>query len=347
MSAAHRRTRCALISGNCTGLPLLSPNIKASEQGVDRIEHTDIRAYLGTLYDRGLSKASAARALAAIRSWFKWLARTGHVEQNAASLVSTPKLPKHLPRVPSIEQMNRMIDSMEDSAGKDAAASWPARDAAILEMLYGCGIRNAELTGLNLNDIHWANEAVLVRGKGQKQRYVPLGDAAAQALRAYLAERSALLAAASKAKGLRNSGAVRQSASARIGQAGRRSAVDDAQRGPHRQAHRGSARTFGGRASAYAAACVRNASAGRGRRSARHSGTARPRAAFDDAAVYATDYRAVNAGLRSDASAGAIDFQSLNTPQPSRSYLQCDNIVITLGAICWRRFGGWVIRRVC
>jgi integrase/recombinase XerC len=92
---------------------------------------------------------------------------------------------------------------MEDASCKDAAASWPARDAAILEMLYGCGIRNAELTGLNLNDIYWTNEAVLVRGKGQKQRYVPLGDAAAQALRAYLAERSALLAAAGKAKGFK------------------------------------------------------------------------------------------------------------------------------------------------
>jgi integrase/recombinase XerC len=161
-----------------------------TSQSVDQIEHTHIRAYLGTLYERGLSKASAARALAAIRSWFKWLARAGQVEQNAASLVATPKLPKHLPRVPSIEQMNRVVDSVS----KDAA-SWPARDKAILEMLYGCGIRNAELVGLNLEDIHWANEAVLVRGKGQKQRYVPLGDAAAQALRKYLAERSARLAA--------------------------------------------------------------------------------------------------------------------------------------------------------
>lgn len=155
------------------------------------IEHTDIRAYLGVLYSRGLSRASTARALAAIRSWFKWLARTGHVQQNAASLVSTPRLPKHLPRVPSIEQMNMVVDSV----GEDAA-SWPARDRAILELLYGCGIRNAELVGLNLEDIHWANEAILVRGKGQKQRYVPLGDAAAEALRAYLDERSAKLAAA-------------------------------------------------------------------------------------------------------------------------------------------------------
>jgi integrase/recombinase XerC len=167
-----------------------------ADQTVDRIEHTHIRAYLGTLYDRGLAKASAARALAAIRSWFRWLARTGRLEQNAASLVATPKLPKHLPRVPSIEQMNRVVDSVDDDV-----ASWPARDTAILELLYGCGIRNAELTGLNIEDIHWANEAILVRGKGQKQRYVPLGDAAAQAVRAYLAERSARLAAAVSGKG--------------------------------------------------------------------------------------------------------------------------------------------------
>ena len=92
--------------------------------------------------------------------------------------------------------MNRVVDSV----GEDAA-SWPARDTAILELLYGCGIRNAELTGLNLEDIHWANEAILIRGKGQKQRYVPLGDAAAEAIRAYLAERSARLAALGDAKG--------------------------------------------------------------------------------------------------------------------------------------------------
>ncbi len=158
---------------------------------VQRIEHTDIRAYLGVLYARGLSRASAARALAAIRSWFKWLARNGYLEQNAASLVATPRLPKHLPRVPSIEQMNMVVDSV----GEDAA-SWPARDRAILELLYGCGIRNAELVGLNLDDIHWANEAILIRGKGQKQRYVPLGDAAAEAIRTYLSERDAKFAAA-------------------------------------------------------------------------------------------------------------------------------------------------------
>jgi integrase/recombinase XerC len=118
------------------------------------------------------------------------------VEQNAASLVATPRLPKHLPRVPSIEKMNQVVDSVNEDA-----ASWPARDKAILEVLYGCGIRNAELVGLNLDDIHWANEAILVRGKGHKQRYVPLGDTAAEALRAYLAERSARLAAQGRAMG--------------------------------------------------------------------------------------------------------------------------------------------------
>ena len=164
-----------------------------SALAVGAIEHTHIRAYLGSLYQRGLSKASAARALAAIRSWFRWLAHTGHIQQNAASLVATPRLPKHLPRVPSIEQLNRAVDSVRDDA-----ASWPARDKAILEMLYGCGIRNAELVGLNLDDVHWANEAILVRGKGQKQRYVPLGDTTAEALRAYLAERSARLAVAAE-----------------------------------------------------------------------------------------------------------------------------------------------------
>ena len=92
--------------------------------------------------------------------------------------------------MPSIEQMNRVVDNVAADA-----ASWPARDKAILELLYGCGIRNAELTGLDLKDIYWAQEVILVRGKGKKQRYVPLGDAAAQALRAYLAERSARLAA--------------------------------------------------------------------------------------------------------------------------------------------------------
>lgn len=158
---------------------------------IAKVEHQRIRGFLGVLYDRGLSKASVARALAAIRSWYRWLARAGYVEQNAAALVATPKLPKHLPRVPSIEQVNRLADQINEEV-----AAWPARDSVIFELLYGCGIRNAELVGLNLEDIHWANEAILIRGKGRKQRYVPLGDVAAEALRSYLREREERLAAA-------------------------------------------------------------------------------------------------------------------------------------------------------
>jgi integrase/recombinase XerC len=142
---------------------------------------------------RGLSKTSVARALAAIRSWFKWLARQGRVEQSPAALVATPKLPKHLPRVPTIEEMNRVVESAADDA-----AAWPERDRVIFELLYGCGIRNAELVGIDLADIHWANDAILVRGKGRKERYVPLGDAAAEALRAYLPLREQKLAVAGK-----------------------------------------------------------------------------------------------------------------------------------------------------
>jgi integrase/recombinase XerC len=163
---------------------------------IRRIEHLHIRAYLAELYDRGLSKASAARALAAVRSWFKWLARMGHVPQNPAALVSTPKLPKHLPRVPTIEQMNRALDS--NAAADEDASGWPARDAVIFELLYGCGIRNAELVGLDLKHIRWAAETLLVRGKGSKERLVPFGDAAAAAIRAYLPERSKRLTAAGK-----------------------------------------------------------------------------------------------------------------------------------------------------
>lgn len=178
---------------------------------VRSVEHLHIRAYLGVLYDRGLTRASAARALAAVRSWFKWLAKEGHVEQNPGALVATPKLPKHLPRVPSAEEVNRVLDAMDQrgttvvakrlgrKSSPEVPIGWPERDRVIWELLYGCGIRNSELVGINLPDLHWANEAILVRGKGRKERYVPLGDAAAEAIRGYLPHRDAKLTAAGKA----------------------------------------------------------------------------------------------------------------------------------------------------
>jgi len=173
---------------------------------VKKVEHLHIRAYLGALYERGLTKASAARALAAVRSWFKWLAKEGKVKQNPALLVSTPKLPKHLPRVPSMEEVNRVLNSL-DGEGSDKrsgtkdeqdAVAWPERDRVIFELLYGCGIRNSELVGLDMGSVKWRDDAVLVRGKGRKERLVPLGDEAAVALKAYLPLREAKLVAAGK-----------------------------------------------------------------------------------------------------------------------------------------------------
>ncbi len=168
---------------------------------VEAVEHLHIRAYLGVLYERELTKASAARALAAVRSWFKWLAKEGNVTQNPALLVSTPKRPLHLPRVPSMEEVNRVLNSLEGGTGKKdgaEAAAWPERDRVIFELLYGCGIRNSELVGLNMDSVRWRDDAVLVRGKGRKERLVPLGDEAAVALRAFLPVREAKLSAAGK-----------------------------------------------------------------------------------------------------------------------------------------------------
>lgn len=165
------------------------------------VDHLHIRAYMGLLYERGLTKASVARALAAIRSWFRWLAKEHKLAQNPAVLVSTPKLPQHLPRVPSVEEVNSLMNSMESnrsSDAKDESAAWPERDRMILELLYGCGIRNSELVGIDMPDIQWKNDAILVKGKGRKQRYVPLGDEAAAAIRAYLSQREARLRVAGK-----------------------------------------------------------------------------------------------------------------------------------------------------
>jgi integrase/recombinase XerC len=148
------------------------------------IDHLLVRGFLSHLYERGLSKTSVARALAAVRSLYRWLAREGIVEQNPAALVATPRLPKKLPRVPTIEEINSVLD-----AGMPENAAFPERDRVILELLYGCGLRNSELVGINLADIHWSNGAILVRGKGSKQRMVPFGESASAALSTYLPRR--------------------------------------------------------------------------------------------------------------------------------------------------------------
>jgi len=163
-------------------------------QGWGEIDHVLIRGYLGWLYERGLSKTSVAPALAALRSLYKWLAQEGEVQQNPAALVATPKLPKKLPRVPTIEEVNAVLD-----AGMPECSAFEERDRLILELLYGCGIRNSELIGINLDDIRWLNEVILVRGKGRKERYVPFGGSAKAALQGYLPQRQLVLAENKKA----------------------------------------------------------------------------------------------------------------------------------------------------
>ena len=165
------------------------------------INHVTIRGYLSHLQSsrrskvskKELSKVSVARALAALRSMYKWLAREGMVQQNPAKLVATPRLPKKLPRVPTMEEVNGLLNSeMPESA------TFPERDRAIFELLYGCGLRNSELVGTELDDIEEANGVILIRGKGKKQRYVPLEGAAADALAAYREARQKVLHATRK-----------------------------------------------------------------------------------------------------------------------------------------------------
>jgi len=103
--------------------------------------------------------------------------------------VATPKLPKKLPRVPTVEEVNTVLDS-----AMPESSAFPKRDHLILELLYGCGIRNSELIGINLDDIRWSQELILVRGKGRKERYVPFGDSAAAAMKSYLPLRQKRLA---------------------------------------------------------------------------------------------------------------------------------------------------------
>jgi integrase/recombinase XerC len=165
----------------------------SGSRGWKQIDHIAVRGFLSQLYEKGLSKTSVARALAAVRSLYRWLAREGVVEQNPAKLVATPKLPKKLPRVPTIEEMNAVIDGeMPD------VAAFPERDRLMLELLYGCGIRNSELTGINLDDIRLSAEAILIRGKGKKERYVPFGESAKSALATYLPARRNLVNAIRK-----------------------------------------------------------------------------------------------------------------------------------------------------
>jgi len=146
----------------------------------------DLREWLGALYERGLNVVSVRRTLAAVRSLFHFMTREGTVPTNVARLVRTPKAPKRMPGVPTAEQTNGLIDAV---ALDKFERPHPARDLLLFELLYGCGLRVSELVGLNLDDFDRTEQWIRVRGKGRKERQVPYGAKAAQALARYLAAR--------------------------------------------------------------------------------------------------------------------------------------------------------------
>jgi integrase/recombinase XerC len=137
-----------------------------------------LREWMAGLYRHGLDVMTIRRRLAAVRGLFRFMLREGVVPVNIAKLVRTPKAAKRLPEVPSAETVNTLLERPH-----------PARDRANFELLYGCGVRASELVGLNLEDLDRSERWLRVRGKGRKERQVPLPGKAAAALERYLNER--------------------------------------------------------------------------------------------------------------------------------------------------------------
>jgi len=190
-----------------------------------KITHQIIREFVGHLHEVGLEKSSIARKLAALRSFFKYCVREGMIKENPARLVPTPKLPKRIPSVLSAEEMNGFLNELAGTgpaaaggrlpAKKGAGGSAPGsestgseglllrRDRALLELLYAAGLRVSELTGLNLEDMEQNERMLRVRGKGNKERIVPYGRKAQEALEKYWPLREQLLLQTSGSGGTR------------------------------------------------------------------------------------------------------------------------------------------------
>jgi integrase/recombinase XerC len=164
--------------------------------GVDRLA---VRGFLGSLDQRRLSRRSAARALSALRTFYRFLNLTQGLEVNPAKAARTPKQAKRLPTHLDRAEVELLFSEAERRAGVAGGGFAAARDLAMLELFYATGMRLAELAGLSEGDLDLVSDQVKVRGKGKKERLVPLGRHAATALRRYYGERDTLLAAASSA----------------------------------------------------------------------------------------------------------------------------------------------------
>ncbi|HLL76754.1 MAG TPA: tyrosine recombinase XerC [Pyrinomonadaceae bacterium] len=157
------------------------------ELDIRQIDHITIREWLAALHAANKQKSSIARKLAALRTFFQFLLREGVVQSNPAKLVSTPRLEKKLPTHLTVEDAVRFIET------PDTKTDLGKRDRAILEMLYGTGVRVSELTKLDLRDVDFRNRMVRVKGKRRKERVVPFGEPALHALVEYLQARGNFL----------------------------------------------------------------------------------------------------------------------------------------------------------
>jgi integrase/recombinase XerC len=156
------------------------------------IDRLGLRGFLGELQRRGLSKRSAARALSAVRSLYRFLQEHHGVPNNIARAAKVPKLDKRLPTYLDRQQTQTLFDLAESRASGDELG--PTRDLAILELFYSTGIRLSELSGMNVEDMDLLSDQVKVRGKGRKERIVPVGSRAVLALRRYLNLREPVVA---------------------------------------------------------------------------------------------------------------------------------------------------------
>lgn len=150
------------------------------------IEIADVRGFIAQQIKKGLNKTTASRRLSSIRSFFKFLYREGYIKTNPARFVSNLRLPKLLPRFLSVDDVFNLV---EKPSGTGFITT---RDRAILELLYSSGIRVSEISGLNLDDINIKEGFLKVRGKGKKERIVPIGSKAVDAIKSYMVERITL-----------------------------------------------------------------------------------------------------------------------------------------------------------
>ncbi|BAH39549.1 MAG TPA: tyrosine recombinase XerC [Gemmatimonas aurantiaca] len=161
----------------------------------NELTRTNIRGYMAHLTRRGLAKRSIARQLSAVRSFYRWMHRDERVDVNPARAVGSPKLPRTLPAYLDRTQAETL---MQHAATRAQSLEFTdVRNLAMLELFYSSGLRLSELRGVDLADLDLVSQQVKVRGKGRKERIVPLGDHAQRALRNYLVKRDALIAQAS------------------------------------------------------------------------------------------------------------------------------------------------------